>query len=217
MKLFFGLLFFSFLFQSFGQDSRLNLIAYFSQSEINDLNKLTDFFQSELCGKTDQNEYRKCLMESFPQNSELYEYCVSGQISYRKQKRTFKTIKQSTFEKIWALCPSTLLITKPHYEYQSICFSGNPQIIEFFKVVGEENEYLKYYGEKLEKIGSFDSGTYLTQSIIGQPKKWNLDNRNVQIIIAIHYLTQNDWENRDKKARRLEKRHNRDMMKKMKN
>ncbi|WP_430965316.1 hypothetical protein [Spongiimicrobium sp. 2-473A-2-J] len=216
MKSIFILLFFSILFQSFGQNSELNLNNYFSETEIADLNRMTDFFQSELCGKTDRIEFGECLMVSFPENRELFQYCVSGQISYRKQKKLYKTLNNSTFKKIWALCPSTILITEPEYEYQSICFSGDTQFLAFIKALGEQNEYLKYYGQKLERIGGFDSGTFLSESIIGQSEKWNLDNRNVQIFLAIHYLTHNDLENRDKKAKRLEKRYNRDMIKKIK-
>jgi len=102
---------------------------------------------------------------------------------------------------------------KPGYEYSSICFSGNGKFISFVNALGKENNYLEYYGKKLENVGSFDSGTFLTADIIRRPANWNLDNRNVQIILAIHYLTENDNENRDKKAKRLNERHDHEIIK----
>ncbi|MDC6367193.1 MULTISPECIES: hypothetical protein [Flavobacteriaceae] len=76
----------------------------------------------------------------------------------------------------------------------------------FLKKVGQSNPYLEGYAEKLENVGSFESGKFLVWNIIEYPQNWNLEDRNVQIVLAIHFLTQNDKQKRDKKALRLEKR-----------
>jgi len=72
--------------------------------------------------------------------------------------------------------------------------------------VGESNPYLESYAEKLENVGSFESGNFLVWNIIEYPQNWHLGDRKVQIVLAIHFLTQNDKQKRDKKALRLEKR-----------
>ncbi len=57
---------FSAISQCFGQSDELDLKNNFSESEIVDLNKIADFFQSELCGSTDRTEFGKCLIEYYP-------------------------------------------------------------------------------------------------------------------------------------------------------
>lgn len=201
---------------SLGQSSQMDLKSYFSESEIKDLNLIADFFQSELCGSSNQTEFSKCLTKSLPEYTELIQNYIGSKVSYGKQKKLYRTISSKTFNKIWGLCQNTLLIIEPNYVHTSICFSGNSLFIDFTKDLGENNRYLKYYGEKFEKIGSFDSGTFLTIDLMQNPSEWDLDNRNVQMFLAIHYLTQNDEMNRDKKVKRLMKRYDRKMNKKLK-
>ncbi len=214
----FPLLYFMFLTfgACLGQSSQMDLKPYFSESEIMDLNLITDFFQSEFCGNTESSKFEKCIKSSLPKLTD-WEYKYLGKkISWRKQKKLYSKISDSTFNKIWAICNSTLHISKPEYEYKSICFSYNPIIIEFIKALGKSNRFLENYSEILEAVGGFDNINHISISLAENNEEWDLNDRNIQIFLAIHYLTQNDMLKRDKKVGRLEKRHIRELNKRAK-
>ena len=199
-----------------GQSSKMDLKTYFSDSEIKDLNLITDFFQSEFCGTTDSTKFGVCITSALPKlNDWEYKY-IGKKISWRKQKKLYSKISDSTFNKIWWISNSTYLASKPKYEYKSIVFSYNPIVIDFVKALGKSNKFLEYYADKLEFIGGFSNINLISISIIEHPQEWDLNDRNVQIFLAIHYLTQNDMLKRDKKVGRLEKRHIRELSKKQK-
>ncbi|WP_047414096.1 hypothetical protein [Cellulophaga sp. Hel_I_12] len=188
-----------------GQKTELDLKNYFSKTEIKDLNLITDFFQEQICGTKDRGKFVECITKSLPELVDLENNYVRQKINYRNQKKLYSKISDSTFNKIWAIC-KTWREVDPKYEYQSICFSQNKLFIDFAKELGKSNKYLEYYAEKLQNIGAFDDGIFLASNIQKAPSNWNLENRNIQIMIAIHYLTQNDMLKRDRKAARLEKK-----------
>jgi hypothetical protein len=199
-----------------GQNSQVDLKTYFSESEIKDLNLITDFFQSELCGTTDRTKFENCITTVLPElNDWEYKY-LGKKIRWGKQKKLYSKISDSTFNKLWAICNSTLLVSKPNYEHKMICFSGNPIVIDFIKALGKSNRFLEHYAEKLEIVGGFNNANDISLSLVEQPHEWDLKDRNVQIFLAINYLTQNDMLKRDKKVGRLEKRYMRELSKKHK-
>ncbi|MGX1927769.1 hypothetical protein [Flagellimonas sp. 2504JD4-2] len=214
----FPLLYFMFLIfgTCFGQNSKVDLKTYFSESEIKDLNLITDFFQTEFCGTKDWTKFGSCITKALPKLND-WEYKYLGEkISWRKQKRLYSKISDSTFNKIWTISNSTFLVSKPKYEYKSIVFSYNPIVIGFIKELGKSNKFLEYYAEKLEAIGGFTNINLITESLAEHPQEWDLKDRNIQIFLAIHYLTQNDMLKRDRKVGRLEKRHMRSLNKEQK-
>lgn len=199
-----------------GQNSQTDLKNYFSESEIKDLNLITDFFQSEFCGTTDKAKFGNCITSSLPKlNDWEYKY-LKKKISWRKQRKLYSKITDSTYNKIWAICNSTLLVSEPEYKYKMICFNYNQILIDFIKDLGKSNRFLEDYTQKLENIGGFSNINLITISIAEYPKEWDLNDRNVQIFLAIHYLTQNDMLKRDRKVERLDKRHIRELNKKSK-
>lgn len=199
-----------------GQNSHVDLKTYFSESEIEDLNLITDFFQSELCGTIDRTKFENCITTVLPKlNDWEYKY-LRKKISWRKQKKLYSKITDSTFNKIWAICNSTFLVSEPKYEYKMICFSYNQIVIDYIKALGKSNRFLEYYAEKLEIVGGFNNINDISISLAEHNEEWNLNDRNVQIFLAIHYLTQNDMLKRDKKVGRIEKRYIRELNKKHK-
>ena len=199
-----------------GQNSQVDLKTYFSESEIKDLNLITDFFQTELCGTADRTKFGNCISSSLPKlNDWEYKY-LRKKVSWKKQKKLYSKISDSTFNKIWAICNSTFLVSKPKYDYKMICFSQNPVIIDFIKALGKSNRFLESYAEKLEIVGGFSNINDVSISLAEHAEQWNLKDRNIQIFLAIQYLTQTDMLKRDKKVGRLEKRYIRSLNKKQK-
>jgi hypothetical protein len=199
-----------------GQKSQVDLKTYFSESEIKDLNLITDFFQIEFCGTTDRTKFEKCITSSLPKLTDWEYKYLRKKISWRKQKKLYSKISDSTFNKIWWISKSTFLVSKPKYEHKIIVFSYNPIVIDFVKALGKSNKFLEYYAEKLEIVGGFNNINDISLSLSEHAEEWNLKDRNIQIFLAIHYLTQNDMLKRDRKVGRLEKRYIRELSKKSK-
>ena len=190
---------------TFGQKERTDLNDFFSKSEIRDLNLIADFFQKQLCGNADRTNFGSCIGSSLSDLTDWKKQYVQEKISWRKQRKLYSQISDSTFNKIWSLCDN-FRERAPKYNYKTICPNPNGNLPGLLKSLGKSNPYLEYYGKKLENIGDFDSGNYLSWNIVENPQNWDLEDRNVQIALAIHFLTQNDRWKRDKKAIRLDNR-----------
>lgn len=192
-------------FLTFGQKERTDLGSYFSKSEIADLNLITDFFQKELCGTSDRTKFGSCITESKADLADWKQNYLERKISWRKQKKLYSKISDSTFNKIWGLCKTWRTI-EPKYEYKSICFSQNKIFLEFVNSLEDSSPSMKGYGKKIGNVGRFTSVEEIMYNLHEFPKGTDLDNRGVQILLAIHFLTENDQAKRDKKVIRLEKR-----------
>jgi hypothetical protein len=197
----------------FGQKGQTDFSGFFSASEIEDLNLIVDFFQMELCGSEDRTRFSSCFVNSIPSLLDYEQNYLEKKISWRKQKKLYTKISNSTFQKIWSLCKVWRTI-EPKYEYKEICFSYNETFIDFVKSLEEDSPLIKAYSQKLENLGTFPFWRFFLINIIEYPESIDLENRGVQTLIAIHFLTLNDQAKRDKKAKRLE---NRDLRKKKRN
>ena len=122
----------NFCLLTFGQKERADLNDFFSKSEIMDLNLIADFLQTELCGTKDGTKFGNCIESSLPNLSDWKQTYIQDKISWRKQKKLYSKISDSTFHKIWNLCKTWRTI-EPKYEYKSICFSQNENFIRFLK------------------------------------------------------------------------------------
>jgi len=186
-----------------GQNSSTDLKAYFSEKEIKDLNRISDFFQSEVCENKDRTMFGKCIKDLIPQIIDLEDNYIEKNIRYRKQKKLYRNISKTTFDKIWAICYVTRTI-EPIYKYENLCSSGNQEFKDFVLQLGKTSGYLINYGQTLGS--GMGNGNYIASNILDFPQSMNIEDRAVQIVFAIHYLTLNDNLKRDKKANRLWKR-----------
>ncbi len=64
---------------------------------------------------------------------------------------------------------------------------------------------MKGYANKLEAVGAFTPLVRIMEDLFHSPENTDLDNRGVQILLSIHFLTENDAMKRDEKAIRLAK------------
>ncbi|MCI2230445.1 hypothetical protein MC378_14795 [Polaribacter sp. MSW13] len=192
---------------SFGQEISTSLKNYFSIKEIKELNVITDFFQKELCGNSKRKNFGKCVKKIIPKIEKSGGTYIAKKINFRRQKNLLKKISLSTFRKIWSGCRNWSDY-EPKYEYYSLCFSGNENYIKFVRELGKTSGYLMKYAETLD-VGGLGNLNFIATNILEYPKSMNIENRGVQIVFAIHYLTQNDILNKGKKAFKIIERYNR--------
>ncbi|MEZ2416207.1 hypothetical protein ACA086_14700 [Muriicola sp. E247] len=144
------------------------------------------------------------MIRSIPHLLDLEQNYLEKKVSWRKQKKLYSKISDTTFQKIWSLCKSWRTI-EPKYEYEELCFSLNKTFIDFVKNLAKSNPLIEAYSRNLENVGSFPFWRYFLGNVRDYPERIDLENRGVQTLVAIHFLTLNDQAKRDKKAIRLEK------------
>ncbi len=71
-----------------GQDSEMDLEPYFSESEIEDLNLIADFFQTEFCGTTDRTKFGSCVKTAIPKLVD-WEQKYLGKKSIGKNRKSY--------------------------------------------------------------------------------------------------------------------------------
>lgn len=166
----------------------------FTENQISDLKLLTDFFTEQVCNENNNLIYKDCFEKLLPEIIETENNPFIENIDFTKQKEIYQSIDKSTFNEIWRFGKSINLKSK--IESRNIRVNLNGKYLSFLKEIGTNNPYIEKYVEMTKAIGDFESIGYLQNNIYKYPDKFDLNDPNIQTIIAIHYLSQNDHFNR---------------------
>lgn len=164
------------------------LEAHFTKTEIADLKKITDFFLSEICLQQ-QADFKACFQQSAKGNG------FWTTIDFKKQKELYEKLTPSTFEAIWSYCESTYYPSKT--KAQSLCANSSGRYQKFLAEVGKQNPRIEKYTRKIQASGDFNGWDIQFWEVQEDPKSFNLNDPNIQLILAIHYLSQNDHSKRN--------------------
>ncbi|SFN99032.1 hypothetical protein [Salegentibacter flavus] len=180
-------------FSCSAQHSTTELKNHFSSDQISDLNKITEFFKNEICsGK--ERDFKKCY-EKIPHD---YLYATGNEfwnnIDFSKQKELYNQISKSTFEEIWSFCKTTY--PDSGKTKTSICAVPNGKYQKYLSELGKNNPKIAEYAKRLNDLGDFGFGLF-HQNIASDKKNFDLNNPNIQLVVAIHFLTLNDQEKRN--------------------
>ncbi len=170
----------------------------FDSDEINDLQKILTFFESQIC-KTENissNNVKKCY-ESFFMRMEKAEETgnIDIKISFDTQLTLYEEIDSATFYQLWTFnrswrrdSPDTL---------KSMTYNYNGKYVKFIKAFGEEDRVVNDYYESFQAVG--DIGPNMVARILKMYKDYDTDDIRIRLLIAIHYLTMNDQYERKEK------------------
>jgi hypothetical protein len=161
----------------------------FSEEQINDLKKITYFFKSQIC-ENKTSDFKTCFSKILPELLTNGWQPIIKNVDFVKQKELYASILQSTFNEIWVFVKTR----RYNYEekFKSIGSKGKGKYLDFLNDVSKNNPQVKIYYDALLASGDFDSTLSLQNQIFDYPKEFDLDNPNIQLIITIHYLSQND-------------------------
>jgi hypothetical protein len=177
------------------QSSTPELKASFSADQIADLNKITEFFESQIC-ESDKTNFKDCFEPILPDLIDLGYEPIFERVNFQMQKELYQSIGKDTFNEIWNYCLSTNL--KTNEKYQSLCAKGiDGKYADFLLEIGKKNKFVNEYAERLIASGDFESSTLLQQLIYTNKDSFDLENPNIKILIAIHFLSINDQEKRN--------------------
>ncbi len=179
------------------KDSNVELKNHFTENEIEDLILITDFFKEQICQNNTKSDFKECFEKILPELVDNGWQPILERVDFDLQKKLYDKISKSTFDKIWGFSKSWKYSDKT--EYKSIEVGTSGEYIDYLKEFGIKNEFIKEYTNGILSRGGIDGMGSLQNHIYQNPDDLDLNDLNNQIIISIHYLTQNDNEKRDEK------------------
>jgi len=175
------------------QYSTSELRHNFTIDQIRDLNKISDFFKSQIC-PTDNSNFKDCYKIIPHEYLEAYGSGFWTNINYDSQKELYSEISDSTFSEIWTFCKASY--PDSGMEIKSICPIYNGKYQMYLSEYGNKNEKIKKYVKRLQELGDFGTYDINYRNILHDKKNFDLNDPNIQLILAIHYLSLNDQEKR---------------------
>lgn len=175
------------------QYSTTELKNNFLTDQISDLNKITDFFKNQIC-ENKNSDFKTCFSKILPELLESGWQPILEKVDYEQQKELYNSISKSTFNEIWEFRKSTYPDTGLELKTLSSKYNGKYQ--KYLTELGRNNTEIKKYADRLIAAGDFESMGLLQQRIYKNPKEFDLNDPNIQLLIAVHYLTQNDQQKR---------------------
>ena len=189
----FGVIILQLNFSCKSQYSVTELNKNFTSEQISDLKKITEFFKNQMCLNMD-SDYETCY-ERIPH--EYLEATGNGfwsNIDFEKQKELYKQISISTFDEIWMFCKSTEY--KTGKKTKSLCPNIFGKYHNYLSDIGKQNQKIAEYTKWVNASGDFSPIQILYPEISKNKKYFNLNDPNIQLILAIHYLSLNDQSKR---------------------
>jgi len=169
--------------------STARLDTYFTPREIQDLKKIREFFRSEMCYGLDA-DFKTCFENTPHEYLELSGNAFWTIIDYEKQKKLYQEISKSTFDAIWKKYPITYFPSEESGVHLAANVKG--RYLDFLKSLGADNTEVAKYANQVEQTGGYDLVGLWYSYILNDTKSYNLGDPNIQLMLAIHYLTLND-------------------------
>ena len=184
--------------ESFENDSIISTL--FNENEIADLEKILVFFEGQIESILKEkntydgsiNVYRNYLnFISIPSKDRDFDTFIS----IDDQLLFYNQISASTFNKIWEFDVTT--ITETMVDYKHLTYRRGANYISFLKKLGDKYEHFASYPRLYEAMGTFCASMWWHPII--EHEKYNLEDVNVRLFVAIHFMTINDQAKRKEK------------------
>ena len=172
--------------------STAEMESNFTETEIEDLKQITDFFIKSVCVTSDfENCYKNVNHDSLMmQGTGIWK-----KINFEEQKNLYEQISKTTFDKIWMYCDSTYYPSET--KSKDICAVALGKYQNYLAELGKTNPRIAKYAERIQASGAFNGFDIQYQEILKLNSNFDLNDPNIKLILAIHYLSLNDEVNRN--------------------
>lgn len=165
----------------------------FSKEQISDLNTIIDFFKESVCLNPD---FKICF-----ENTKHDSLLISGvgiwtKIDFNEQLKLYDRISESTFNEIWMYCESTYYPSKT--KAKSLCANSTGKYQKYLAELGIKKPRIAKYAEGIQGAGVYLGLDIHYQGVLKDKETFDLNDPNIQLILAIHYLSVNDDAKRNK-------------------
>ncbi|WP_188467664.1 hypothetical protein [Marivirga lumbricoides] len=115
-------------------------------------------------------------------------------INFDNQQLLYRQLESNIFGEIWSYCKT--IYPQNDKTYKSICFNHKGLYNQYLNKVGQSNPIIKAYHQDLINAGDFTGIVRIENEIYHRTGRINLEDPNIQLILAIEYLSENDSEKR---------------------
>jgi hypothetical protein len=164
----------------------------FTEAEIRDLHKLTEFFQEQMCN--DKGDFNSCMDSLIPFLGEYGWQPILESVDFKKQQSVYESLESNLFKEIWNICKSRN--PREGWESKSLCLNTAGKYVSFLEAVGERNGVLEAYKDDLLRGGDFYGIQRIEYEVFNKTDRIDLSDPSIQVLFAVHYLTQNDQQKR---------------------
>lgn len=163
------------------QHSTVELESVFVQKELKDIESIRQFFVKDIMHLNDENFHNEF-------RNKIYKLEANGleEVNPKKLNQLFNSISESTFSKIWEVKTITKRSDQINYSY----LVPNPtgQYLEFLKKNTKHNSQIATYYDEILKAGKFSHMAMLNY-LSDDSLDFDLHNKNIQTVLAIHYIS----------------------------
>jgi len=180
-------------------ESNKTITSIFQEKEIQDLKKILNFFNDQICGSeiSDRSKLHDCYTKYFKRLKEvsISEGDIRIGISYDEQKKLYENLNDETFDEIWYFIKSWHQGSTD--TLKNMQYRPNGKYVRFLEEFGKKNEKINDYYESCIASGGIPPTR--VADVIYNYEDYNIKDVRVRLVIAIHYLTMNDGYQRKEK------------------
>ncbi|PWJ38663.1 hypothetical protein, partial [Sediminitomix flava] len=177
------------------------LESNFTIEQIADLRKITEFFKNSICDDTGL-DFKVCFNEKNYGSLLVNAFELLSRIDFDEQQKLYKQISSTTFDEIWMFCEATRYPSKR--KFQDICSVYDGKYQKYLIDLGKKNIRIAKYADKIQASGGFNVFDIGLNEIFKENSYFDLDDPNIQLILAIHFLSINDQIKRNPLLNELE-------------
>jgi len=159
----------------------------FSNEQITDLNRITEFFKKSVC---ENSEFQDCYEKTKHDSLQASGVGIWTKIDFNEQIKLYDRISKSTFNEIWMYCESTYYPSK--IKAKSLCAVSTGKYQKYLTDLGKTNPRIAKYADRIQVSGDFNSLDIQYQEVLNNKETFDLKDPNIQLILAIHYISIND-------------------------
>ena len=168
------------------QYSNSELKANFTAEQIAELNEIREFFKKEISN----SDFKTCFEKTNHDSLQANGVGIWEKIDFNEQKKLYKKISESTFNEIWMFCETTYYPSK--IKAKSLCANAIGKYQKYLADLGKTNPRIAEYAHKIEASGDFSGMSLQYHEILNHKNSYDLNDPNIQLIMAIHYLSIKD-------------------------
>ena len=172
----------------------------FTDNELENLAKIVDFFEEQICSEVSEEDIQKCYKKFLKLDSiRLVDDNLLFKLNYNKQKKLYSNLDSTFINSFWVKAKrnSTIDINIEKtidFEYLSFkVFSKNgiSNYTRFLKNLSKKDSLVKLYSERIEVSNDFPPLT--GQSVlIYHYNKHNIKDIKIRLIYSFHHLNINE-------------------------
>ena len=179
-------------------ESNSTITTVFNESEIQDLERILEFFNEQICTtqQVDKNNLIDCYKSFFERMSESVNMgSIEIKIPFDEQQYMYKQISDSTFNQIWAFNKVWKYNTTD--TLKEIGIKYDCKYVDYLEQLGKDYEVINNYYDGFKSIG--DIGPHRVADLLVNYHNYNTKDIRIRLVVAIHYLTLNDRNERMEK------------------